>query len=80
MILRCADRPYRAWTDESTKKPFGVHVSLAPNSGVRADIPGPPLWANARNRCAIARGGRGGAHRYGSTRGGIVGSVWVILS
>src|SRR5215475_6472313 len=28
------------------KRPFGSHVCLAPNSGVRADIPGPPLWAH----------------------------------
>jgi hypothetical protein len=28
-----------------THKTFGAHVCLAPNSGVRADIPGPPLWA-----------------------------------
>jgi hypothetical protein len=46
MILRCADRPYRAWTDES-KVTFGARVSLAPNSGVRAGILGPPLWADS---------------------------------
>jgi hypothetical protein len=34
-----------------TKRPFGAHVSLAPNSGVRADIPGPPLWANIGSGC-----------------------------
>jgi hypothetical protein len=28
---------------------------LALNSGARADIPGPPLWATARSRCAPAR-------------------------
>src|SRR5215831_10982644 len=30
-------------------------VRLAPNSGARADIPGSPLWAKARSRCAPAR-------------------------
>jgi hypothetical protein len=29
------------------KRPFGAHVSLAPNSGVKADIPGPLLWADS---------------------------------
>jgi hypothetical protein len=28
------------------KRPFSAHVSFAPNSGVRADIPGPPLSAH----------------------------------
>src|SRR5215831_2058182 len=27
------------------KRPFGAQVCLAPNSGVKADIPGPSLWA-----------------------------------
>src|SRR5713226_6985223 len=36
--------------------------------------------AKALNRCAIARGGGRGAHQYGSTRGEMVSSVWVILS
>jgi hypothetical protein len=31
-----------------------VDVRSALNSGARADIPGPPLWANALNRYAIA--------------------------
>jgi hypothetical protein len=43
MTLRCADRPYRAWTDES-KETLRRSRQLNPNSGVRADIPGPPLW------------------------------------
>jgi hypothetical protein len=33
-----------------THKTFGAHVCLAPNSGVRADIPGPPLWAKLGHR------------------------------
>ena len=37
------------------KRSFGANVCFTPNSGVRADIPGPPLWANALNRCAITR-------------------------
>src|SRR5450755_2872250 len=38
------------------------------------------LSAKALNRCAIARGGGRGAHQYGSTRGEMVSSVWVIVS
>ena len=37
------------------KRPLGAHVCFTPNSGVRADIPGAPLWAKALNRCAITR-------------------------
>ena len=27
------------------KRPFGAHVCFTPKTGVRADIPGPPVWA-----------------------------------
>jgi hypothetical protein len=36
-----------------------AYVRLAPNSGARADIPGPPLWATERTRS------RGSALRAG---------------
>jgi hypothetical protein len=36
---------HRACTHES-KEIFRRSVFFAPNSGVRADIPGPPLWAD----------------------------------
>ena len=40
MILRCAiARVMKA------KRPFGAHVCFTPKTGVRADIPGPPVWA-----------------------------------
>jgi hypothetical protein len=71
------------------------HISTLPNSEVRMlnrevdfalnnrhrppSLSG-PRSANALNRCAIARGGLGGGHRYGAIRGEIVGSVWGILS
>jgi hypothetical protein len=35
-------------SDIRAGRSLGAHVSLAPNSGVRADIPGPPLWASSR--------------------------------
>src|SRR5215467_6092313 len=41
MILRCAiARVMKA------KRPFGAHVCFTPKTGVRADIPGPPVWAD----------------------------------
>jgi hypothetical protein len=52
----------------------------APNNGHSAVTTACPFRANALNRCAIARGGGRGAHQYGSTRGEMVSSVWVILS
>ena len=55
MILRCADRPYRAWTDESKETLRRARVGLAPNSGEKADISRSRRRAKALNRCAIAR-------------------------
>src|SRR5215471_11345269 len=46
MILRCAiARVMKA------KRPFGAHVCFTPKTGVRADIPGPPVWANSCHPC-----------------------------
>src|SRR6266851_5140216 len=56
------------------------HVRLTLRSRHRQPAPACPFGAKALNRCAIARGGGRGAHRYGSTRGEMVSSVWVILS
>jgi hypothetical protein len=50
------------------------------NTGPGRNSRAGPFGARALNRCAIARGGGGGAHRYGTTRGEMVSSVWVILS
>jgi hypothetical protein len=55
-------------------------VCFAPMNGHRETPLPSPKSAIALNRCAIARGGGRGAHRYGSTRGEMVSSVWVILS
>jgi hypothetical protein len=53
--LRACDAPtdHIARGQMKAKRPFGAHVSFAPNSGVRADILGPPLWAKLGNRQAI---------------------------
>ena len=37
-------------------KEIGAHVCLTPNSGVRADIPGPPLWADSVEKVLAAVG------------------------
>jgi hypothetical protein len=34
-------------TSDKSNETLGADVCLAPNSGARADIPGPPLWANS---------------------------------
>ena len=57
-----------------------AHFRSTPNNGPRQASPACLKSANALNRCAIARGGGRGAHQYGSTRGEMVSSVWVILS
>jgi hypothetical protein len=44
-MIRDAPTDHIARVLMEAKRPFGAHVSLAPNSGVRADIPGAPLWA-----------------------------------
>jgi hypothetical protein len=65
-------------------KPYFVPNILSPSvgrfrstpmNGHRQSIPACRVGANTLNRCAIARGGGGAAHRYGSTRGEMVSSV-----
>src|ERR1035437_5083470 len=60
--------------------PFARHVRSTLESRHRQAASACPFRAMALNRCAIARGGGRGAHQYGSTRGEMVSSVWVILS
>ena len=49
MILRCAiARVMKA------KRPFGAHVCFTPKTGVRADIPGPPVWAISGSDLQVA--------------------------
>jgi hypothetical protein len=55
MILRCATE-HVARELMKAKRPFGAHVSLAPNSGVRADIPGPPLLGHEETYFPSAAG------------------------
>jgi hypothetical protein len=39
---------------EESNETLRAYVRLTPNSGARADIPRPPLWANSRPaRCRI---------------------------
>jgi hypothetical protein len=56
------------------------HVRFTLRCRHRQPAPACPFGAIALNRYAIARGGGRGAHQYGSTRGEMVSSVWVILS
>ena len=68
-ILTCLNHARLGW--------FDVRFAQKTTKLLRGSV---TLSAKALNRCAIARGGGRGAHQYGSTRGEMVSSVWVIVS